>query len=691
MNKEHLHFLRHDKSFTDDEFKAKEIEKYEEHYTGLKIIKPNYHTDNELEKDWKAYLALPYHLKAIADEKSLFLFGKKNEEIYKMAKSKFLQKDIAPSNLFNDYRPGNLREAENFFDDINSVYIIPDDIDNLDTLNLAWEKYLEQDDDQKETSDSVSFGYYGKTVPEMYNEMLKKLNEKNIDNNDYSDILNTYSPPSNISEAFMSELDYIVDESKDIIEKAIFFKKMNERANTNTLKTMLDVLKEDIDKRFIKEEKIDIFGANFFLPEEIIDICENFDDLRHDNMFLNYAGRFFGIKPYKTFLHESIIKLNDKNATDMDMIKLGWNPVMEYSENNLKLAHNRCIKILNENLNCNYIPLQNIKGVDYDDKFKNGMSIVTIYECDRLYTVDDGIPRVLVNFNCLKEDWYQYTYSQLMTKLNINNVLNEYKDPLVDVYFVEMDKSLYDDQLSLVSKFNLNDNSLKNFTSLLKEATPDINNSKVFVYRFVNGLLESNNINNAYYSIYHLLSEFGAGHRDIINSHKKLAIIEQFDNYDNKSNYLHEIFNINILKEAQTLPIEFDEDGNMFIKKKENIDFALEYNNCHKLLKQYEKVENYEAIKYYVAKLWYMNILIEKRLYQKNKSPELQQRLPEFYKTRAHILNDFNIYMSKILEREPDFNFQEYYENTPFNQSVVKISKNLLQKIWLLFKTLIFG
>lgn len=690
MKKEHLNYIRHDKSFTDDTFKEKEIERYETHYTGLKIIKPNYHTDNELEKDWLAYLALPYHLKAIADEKALFLFGKKNEEIYKMAKSKFLKNDIGPSNLFNDYRPGNLRETKNFFDDVNNVYIITDDIDNLDTLNLAWEKYLEQDDDQKETSDSVSFGYYRKTVPEMYNDMLQKLSNQNIDNSEYDDLLNVYSPPSNISEAFMNELDYIVDESKDIIEKTIFLKKMHERANTPVLKTMLNTLQEDLGKRLIKEERIDIFGANFFLPEEIIDICENFDDLRHDNMFLNYAGRFYGIKPYKSFLHESTIKLNDKNSTEIDKIKLGWNPIMEYSEENVKISHNRCMKILNENLNCNYIPLQNIKGVDYNDKFKTGMSIVTIYECDKLHSVADGIPRMLMNFNCLHEDWYQYTYSQLMTKLNINNVLNEYKDPLVDVYFLEMDKSLYDNQLSLVSKFNLNNNSLKEFTSLLKESTPNINNSKIFAHRFINGLLESNNINNAHYSIYHLLSEFGANHKDIINSHKKLAVIEQFDNYD-QSNYLHEIFDIKVLKEAQTLPVEFDEDGNMFIKKKENIDFALEYNNCHKLLKQYEKVENYEAIKYYIAKLWYMNILIEKRLYQKNKTPELQQKLPDYYKTRAHILNDFNIYMGKILEREPNFNFQEYYENTPFNQSVVKISKNLLERIWLLFKTLIMG
>lgn len=689
MDISHLHGIRHDKSFTDDSFKEKEIEKYETNYPGLKIIKNNYKSDNALESDWLAFLSLPQYLRAIADEKALFLFGKKNEEMYKIVKSKFLKNDVASPNLFNYYSPSGLRENEGYLDPINNVYIIKDDIIDLDTLNGAWEAYLSQSDDQREISDSISLVNFGKTVPEMYNDILKKINANNINNSDY-DFFITYSPPTNMVEAFFTELDYIVDESNDLIEKMIFLKQMKNRANTIVLETLVKELEDNINKKIINENLLDIVGANFFLPQEIMQIYENTDELKNNKMFLNYAGRFYGIKPRKGFTNESRTLLSKNDLSDNDKIKLGWNPIMEYSEENIHNAHKRSMTILNDNVNCNFIPLYNTPGDRYYDQLPKGLSIITIYECNRNHNVPDGISRALVSFDCLNENWYQYAYSKLMTQLNVDKVLSEYKEPLVDCFFLEMNKPLHDNYLSLVSKFNLNSNYLTEFTELLKESTPNINNPKAFVYSFIKGLFESNRIYPHNYSIYHILSEFSPTYKDILNSHSKILSISKFNEFDH-SNYLSEFLHISPLEEASNLPVEFDEDGNMFIKKKENIDFAAEYSNCHKLLKQYEKIENYEAIKYYVAKLWYMNILIEKKLYQKNKDEKLQSQLPEYYKTRAHILNDFNIYMSKILKREPDFDFQKYYENTPFDQSMVKVSKNLLAQVWALFKTLIFG
>lgn len=677
---EHLKINRHDRNFTDLEFKEKEISKYETSYPGLKIIKPHYRSHHELETDWKAFLALPYQLRIIADEKALFLFGKKNEELYKMVRSEFMKNDLANVSLFNNYKPANLQEMKTFLDIVNNVYIIKMNIKDLDTLNLAWEKYLGQDDNQKEIADSISFEYYNMTVPEVYNTLLKKLNVKNDNGFEY-DFGNVYSPPKSTIEAFVNELDYIL-ESTDIIEKIIFLNQMQNRANTAVLKTMTETLKENIEDKLKHEQNLHIFDVNYFLPQEIMELVE---DVQDDKLFLNYAARFYGIKPYKGFLRESALNLNNAK-TDTEKIKLGWNPVMEYNEENIIKAKQRCISILNDNINYNIIPLYGIKNINEENN-KKGLSIVSIYETDNNHIVQDGVPKILISFDYLNEHWYQYAYSQIMTKLNINDVLNEYKEPLVECFFIEMDESLHKNYSHLISNFNTKENSLTRFTSLLKEAVPVVNNAKLFVCNFLNGLLESNGIYNSKCSIYYILNEFNSTYKDIVNAHKKLYIIEHF----NEITHLDTYFNINILKEAETLPIEFDNDGNMFIKKKENIDFELEYSKCHKLLKQYEKVENYEAIKYYVAKLWYMNIILEKKIHQKNQNTKFQEELPRYYKARAHILNDFNFYMGKILENEPDFNFQEYYENTPFNQSVIKVSKNLLEKIWLMFKALIIG
>jgi protein tyrosine phosphatase len=92
------------------------------------------------------------------------------------------------------------------------------------------------------------------------------------------------------------------------------------------------------------------------------------------------------------------------------------------------------------------------------------------------------------------------------------------------------------------------------------------------------------------------------------------------------------------------------------------------------LLKQYEEANNIDGIKYELAKLWYMNTLLEDKI-KNSKGSEKQ----EYTKTRTRILNDFNKYLKIVLKEDKKFNFNRYYKNTPYGDDRVRIRNSTLK------------
>lgn len=129
------------------------------------------------------------------------------------------------------------------------------------------------------------------------------------------------------------------------------------------------------------------------------------------------------------------------------------------------------------------------------------------------------------------------------------------------------------------------------------------------------------------------------------------------------------------LMEAK-LPIEFNKDGDILLTNK-FIDFDREYSASHKLLLHYAKADNIEAMKYELARLYYMNYVLERRLYHNKSLPNKEKNI----KTRARILNDFNKYIKFVLEKEPEFNFGEYYEKSIFYPHTVEVKSDTILKL----------
>ena len=124
------------------------------------------------------------------------------------------------------------------------------------------------------------------------------------------------------------------------------------------------------------------------------------------------------------------------------------------------------------------------------------------------------------------------------------------------------------------------------------------------------------------------------------------------------------------------LPIQFNKDGDALLTNT-FVDFDAEYSSSHKLLLQYVKSKNLEGIKYELARLYYMNYILERRLYHNKFLTNKEKNI----RTRARVLNDFKKYLDYLLKEDPGFNFSEYYEKSEFYPHTVEVKSGTILKL----------
>jgi hypothetical protein len=128
-----------------------------------------------------------------------------------------------------------------------------------------------------------------------------------------------------------------------------------------------------------------------------------------------------------------------------------------------------------------------------------------------------------------------------------------------------------------------------------------------------------------------------------------------------------------VVLEAKPI-ISVNKDGDILIRNP-FVDFDAEYSASHKLLVEYDKAHNMEGMKYELARLYYMNYILERRI-NHNKFKKTKEKN---IKTRARVLNDFKKYIKVVLAAEPNFNFAEYYESTQFYPHTVEVKHDMIQ------------
>ena len=126
-----------------------------------------------------------------------------------------------------------------------------------------------------------------------------------------------------------------------------------------------------------------------------------------------------------------------------------------------------------------------------------------------------------------------------------------------------------------------------------------------------------------------------------------------------------------ILVEAKKFPLTVGRDG-VIIDLPINIEE--QYQEAHKLLLDYKSHGEIDLIKHELARLWYLNLLIDRKI-RRRKDNESVKKLRD---TRARIMNDFKTYLKYVLQKEPKFDFAEYFDKSQYNDRKVFIDKDTL-------------
>jgi hypothetical protein len=138
-----------------------------------------------------------------------------------------------------------------------------------------------------------------------------------------------------------------------------------------------------------------------------------------------------------------------------------------------------------------------------------------------------------------------------------------------------------------------------------------------------------------------------------------------------------------IIVEAKPLPVRFGKSGNLFIELPR--DLEMEYQESHRLLTAYSE-NNIEGIKHQLARLFYINSIIEKKISKMDKEDEDYKDLIDL---RARVINDFKKYMKIVQNYEKNFDFEQYMKNSEYYNKTVMVDKHTMKYTGALIKDLI--
>ena len=467
-------------------------------------------------------------------------------------------------------------------------------------------------------------------------------------------------------------------------------------------------------------------------PEDVERIKQSLADLGYDaendefNFNLNEAtGTQFNPKTWTKKVRDLELRLKtcedeeEISKIKQDMVNLGWNPEIEFTEENMILARNRFSRIYQEKY-CNTISLDIRPLVE---NYKEDEVIQEANTKEKIYPIHI----ILVKGNSVLSDVIQKTTHGEFSHSAL----------CIDNDFSRLYSFNMDNQMNFTGGFSLEsikrypqDNRLAIFTFFVKESdykkieeriqillngikgtTYSILNILTFQFKRINLNMPTNMICSQFVdSILKMVNSDITGKNSAkvdpnflyTSSVKNAKIYKVFDGYTKDfdpiktEKYVKKMsrsarpFNVNetstmhllndfiypVVLEARQFPFQINKDGDILLTN-HFVDFDSEYSASHKLLIQYEKANNYEAMKYELARLYYMNYILEKRLYH-NKYLKFKEKNK---RTRARVLNDFNKYLALILKHEPEFNFSKYYEESPFYAHTIEVKSSTVYKM----------
>lgn len=620
-------------------------------YTNDSSITVIYPTDDldELNKLWDDWNGMTYKEKLKSDNKCTELFGLDNKSLYDDLKGKALANK-----------------------------------NNLDTVDKDMQDKVSTSSNIINTNESVLINRYLESFKETDNTVYEDL----LINQDRELILNKLYNDKNYAIDFISDLPFFTKDTMDFL--GVF----NLDGSLNRYGAIADNSKFNKDMSTKQwHETYNATLSNGIVFKDSVNIIKDWikklNELYSDFDSIKESGIQYKI-----------------NARKQSILELGWNPEIDFNAKVRAMATDKYRKIIKENYPKRFKDYSNLNldlieesNYEKDDKFPifavlsythtlfgKGIKAFThsIYSYAS-FSLDSNLEKMysytintrgggfvvenIKNFKSDKTENLIAVYCILVNKAQLRkiklfldqNLLYKNKYAISGIIGIILNKPVYHDNEKICSQF---------VADVFKNADIDITGGKNTSLVTPNDIY--NNASTSFIKVYEgPVNKFN--YKDV---DKKIDKMKKSKPINSKNESLNKVYNDFIyINEVKDIPIEFDEEGNLFIKNFKMQDIESEYSKSHRLLKIYDKEDNIEGMKYELAKLWFMNEMLEKKIYKKKDFTKKDQDL------RSKILNDFNTYLRKVQKIEKDFNFTEYYESTPFCDKKLRIKAGTIKYI----------
>ena len=487
----------------------------------------------------------------------------------------------------------------------------------------------------------------------------------------------------------------------------------------------------------------------YFTPEEILEfggVDMEFVEIYKRNCVTglfeyDYSSAFSKVQElYELYKETPTVEL--ENA----IISLGWNPSVEPNDSNMGIAIQRISKYIDENYDITIVDLSEAKSQDIESKsILKPVFIVLSFTNTAFGKVINAwkgghYSHASIAFEPDLKHMYSFNFDNNLNTggglsfESIDEYLSKFDEARIKVmtifvtasqhakirakldYFISnVEKTRYDVSnifRIIFNKVGSNDYNLKMICSQFVDAmlrvvnidltnkstnlvAPDdfekVKNKKVFI--LFEGLIRDYNPKAIAVKVKALSVKRSSLYQNVSVKEAVDLMIRYMDPFmykiirvanEEAQIVLDDIINLvtgeSMFTEALKLPFSIKNNGDLEINFPDQLEE--EYQKSHKLLLQYDKTGNIEGMKSELSKLWYLNNIAERKMKGKKRDATL--------KTRSRILNDFKKYLGKVLDKEKDFNFTEYFNNSPYYDKSIKIDASTLKWSGRLLKSLIF-
>ena len=663
-----------------------------------KVVKDDVNNVVTLQQQFNNFMDQQFKKRRDADDVSVALTGFTNQQRYENQ-----IKDLVQEAEILDISRDKIEITKRWIGDSNIQMVYP-----CNNLDQQFQKYLSQPSDLKRMADWKALDLFGVDNVNLYKMLKRDLGNIEPEKED-----NIY----NLGECYMDIAKRIPSTFTEAVEI--------EHLKNNILKCIKKISKED-------EYKCEFMYIPFFTPKEILELDGYYSDNVKDGcneMFKEYVNYFYGyennfnpINWYNrvkelSYQLEYCPNIDEQDVIKQSLVCIGWNPEIKFTAENQLRARNRFESIIREEY-------KNVALLNLTSRFSafNETEYVQESKKQSLYPISIILVRGDSKFSdlivkatkgpfshsalCIDNDFkrlYSFNahhYSNEDGGFSLENIKTYPQDNNIAVFTFFVNEKQYkkiNDNIQYLL-YNIQD-SKYSMINILTMPFKRINlnmSVKMICSQFVDKMLKLANIditgmdsskvtpnylyscsigNSKIYKIYE-------GPAKDFNYSKATKFVNSLSRKSKPINESTDIlyeytigqYLYPVVSEARKIPLEINDNGDVLLTNPV-INFEAEYSASHKLLLQYDKINNIEPMKYELARLYFMNYLLEKRIH----SNRFKKNIDKNIKTRARILNDFNKYIKVVLSKEPDFNFAKYYEASPFYANTIEIKKGTIK------------